>query len=91
MTHVDGKKVGDIKVFALSTCIWCRKTKSYLDSIGVAYDFVDVDLLEGAERDNAVKAIKKWNPPCSFPTIVINDKECLVGYDEQGLKRTLGL
>jgi glutaredoxin-like protein NrdH len=91
MTHVEGKKVGDIKLYALSTCIWCRKTKAFLDSIGVDYSFEDVDLLEESEKEKVVAEIIKWNPSCSFPTTVINNKECVVGFDENGIKRALKL
>jgi len=27
MTHVDGKNKGKIMLYALSTCVWCKKTK----------------------------------------------------------------
>jgi glutaredoxin len=50
---VDGKDVGDIKMFALSTCGWCKKTKAFLSDHGIAYSYVDVDLLEGGEMDEA--------------------------------------
>lgn len=89
MTHVEGKKVGDIMMFALSTCIWCRKTKTFLNSLGVDYNYTDVDLLEGDEKDKAIETITKWNPACSFPTIIINNKECIVGYDEEKIRKAL--
>ena len=25
---VDGKKICDIRIFALSTCVWCKKAKT---------------------------------------------------------------
>ena len=31
LEHVAGKNVGDIKVYALSTCPWCKKPKALLD------------------------------------------------------------
>ncbi len=89
--HVAGKNVGDIKIYALSTCIWCKKTKALLDSLGVAYDFVDVDLTTGTEREQTVADIKKWNPSVSFPTIVINGSKSIVGFQESELKKALKL
>ena len=91
LKHVAGKNAGDIKIYALSTCPWCKKTKTLLDSLGVAYDFVDVDLLAGKEREQTVTAVKKWNPSVSFPTIVINDSKCIVGFNEKDLKEALKL
>ena len=89
--HVDGDNKGKIMLYALSTCGWCKKTKELLDDLGVAYSFVYVDLLEGNEKENTVDEVKKWNPRCSFPTLVINDRECIVGFKEEQIKEALGI
>ena len=89
MTHVAGKNKGQIILYALSTCVWCRKTKQLLDQMGVGYDFVEVDLLQGEEKTEATDAVKKLNPRCSFPTLSFKD-QCIVGYDEQRIKEVLG-
>ena len=45
-TTVEGKnKKHRVMLYALSTCIWCKKTKKLLDNLDVCYDFVFVDLL----------------------------------------------
>ncbi len=88
MTHVDGKDKGSIRLFALSTCVWCRKTKKLLDSLNVAYDFVYVDLLEGKEKDEVMDEVEKWNPRRSFPTMVINN-HAIAGFKEQQIKEKL--
>ena len=87
--HVAGKDRGHILLYALSTCIWCKKTKKLLDSLGVEYNYVDVDLVDDTEKDAVTKEIMRWNPSCSFPTIVINKKQCIVGYKENELKKAL--
>ena len=84
--HVEGQDYGKVMLYALSTCGWCRKTKQLLNQLGIAYDYVDVDQLEGVEKDTVVKEIMRWNPKCSFPTVVINDSQCVVGYDEEKIK-----
>jgi len=86
--HVDGKDRGNIILYALSTCVWCRKTKQLLDQLGVGYNYVDVDLLEGKEKENATEEVKKLNPRCSFPTLAINDK-CIVGFNEDKIKEAV--
>ena len=82
MNHVAGKKRGHIILYALSRCVWCRKSKGLLDQLGVEYNYIDVDLLEGEERTKATEDVKKLNPRCSFPTLAIDD-QCIVGFDEQ--------
>ena len=89
MNHVEGKNKGHVVLYALSTCAWCKKTKNLLNKMGVEYYYIDTDLLKGEELDKTVKKIKEWNPRCSFPTIVINDDTCIVGYDEAKIKEVL--
>ena len=89
--HMTGKEAGKVMLYALSTCGWCRKTKELLSDLGVAYDYVYVDLLTGAEREEAIKAVTKWNPARSFPTIVLNDDKCIIGFKEEDIKKSLKL
>ncbi len=79
-----------VKVFSLSTCSHCKSTKKLLNDCTVQYDFVDVDLLEGEERAAILEEVKKFNPNCSFPTVIIGDK-VIVGYKEKEIKEALGI
>jgi glutaredoxin-like protein NrdH len=88
--HVVGNERERIVMYALSTCMWCQMTKSLLQQLNVAYDYVDVDLLKGGEKDQAKAAIRRWNPTGNYPTIVIDDRECLAGYDEEKIRARLG-
>ncbi|MGB2696649.1 MAG: glutaredoxin family protein [Candidatus Zixiibacteriota bacterium] len=90
LKHVKGKSKGQVVLYALSTCGWCRKTKRLLNDLGVEYHYTDVDLLEENERDEVMKTVKRHNPKGSFPTIVIDDRKCISGFDEDEIKRELG-
>jgi glutaredoxin len=79
-----------IKLYSLSTCSHCKSTKKLLNDCTVLYEFVDVDLLEGEERQAILEDVKKFNPKCSFPTIIIGDK-VIVGFKEKEIKEALGL
>ncbi len=79
-----------VKIYTLSTCSHCKSTKKYLSECAVEYDFVDVDLLEGEERKAILEDVKRFNPKCSFPTIIIGEK-VVVGYREEEIKEALGL
>ena len=79
-----------IKMYTLSTCGYCKATKKFLKSLDVKYEFTDVDLLEGAERANIMEEVRKVNPRCSFPTILIEDR-VVVGFREDELREALGL
>ena len=79
----------DVKVFSLSTCSHCRATKKYLSECTIKYEFVDVDLLKGDERKAIIDDVKKFNPRCSFPTIIIGEK-VIVGFKEKEIREALG-
>ena len=89
ITKVPGKKKADVMLYALSTCVWCKKTKALLDSLGVEYSYEYVDQLPDKEQDEVVEKIKKWNPACTFPTVVINDQKCIIGFKEDEIKEAL--
>ena len=89
--HAKGENKGKIMLYALSTCGWCKKTKELLNNLGVEYSYIFVDLLEGKDKDETTDKIMKWNPRCSFPTLVINDEKCIVGYKEDEIREALGL
>jgi glutaredoxin len=91
INHVEGTDKGELIIYTLSTCVWCKKTKAFLDALGVAYDFVEVDLLPTPEKETTLAEIRRFNPRCSFPTLIVNGKDCVVGYDEEKIKGVLGL
>jgi glutaredoxin len=87
--HEDGEDKGKIMLYALSTCGWCRKTKELLEELDVSYDYIFVDLLDDSEKDDVMNEVKKWNPRCSFPTLVLNDKIVITGFREDEIKEAL--
>jgi glutaredoxin-like protein NrdH len=63
--------------------------KNLLHDLGIGYEFIDVDSLQAEEKDEIKKEIKKWNPDGSYPTIIINDKECVSGFDEAEIREKI--
>lgn len=89
---VSGPRADNLVIFyGLSTCIWCKRTRQFLEEQGVQFDYIYVDLLEGDEREEVLAQVRRWNPAVSFPTVVVNGTQCVVGYDKEALKRALGL
>lgn len=79
-----------VKIYTLSTCSHCKATKKFLGECGIRFDFTDVDLLTGQERAALLEEVRKFNPNCSFPTIIIGDR-VIVGHREDEIKEALGL
>lgn len=89
MQRVEGKDMGDVLLYALSTCVWCKKTKAFLNELGVAYRYVDVDLVPAAERDAVVAQVARWNPNRNFPTLVIRNSRVIVGFRPEEIEGAL--
>lgn len=85
--RVEGRERGKIVLYGLSTCMWCRLTKELLQGLGVAYCYVDVDLLDAPEKEQARREVRRWNPAGSYPTIVIDDHDAVAGYDEAEIRK----
>ena len=77
-THVDGDGHIIVTIFSLSTCGHCRRTKAFFEEKGIAYDYVDVDLLSGETLAEVYGLVKTYNPRGSFPTIVIGEKKQVI-------------
>lgn len=86
----------DVKVYALSTCPYCRMTRKYLDEEGVAYDVTEVDHLDGETDDpstpkgEVVAEVRQLSGGASFPVVVIGD-EVIVGFNKVRIQELLGL
>ncbi len=79
-----------VRVYALSTCSHCKAARKFLKDHGVANLCTEVDLLTGDERKAMIEEVKKYNPACSFPTIIVGEK-VIVGFNEQALREALGI
>ncbi len=79
-----------VKVYALSTCPYCKRTKRFLDEHKVPYDGTDVDLLDDDEQERVVQEIESRTGRRSFPVVIVGD-EVIVGHDEGRLRKALGL
>lgn len=88
-THVEGKNHGKVVLYAISTCLWCRKTKEFLTNEGIEFDYIYVDKADGEEGKQLDNIVKRWNPKESFPTTVINDELAVVGYKPDEIKNAL--
>lgn len=78
-----------IDFYGLSTCIHCKNAMTYLDGRGLQYQKTMVDLLDGTAYDETVEKVRKLNPGLSFPTILINNKDVVVGFQKDKLDQLL--
>ena len=88
--QIDGEDKGEVMLFTLSTCGWCYKTKTLLKQLGVKYSYVDMDLASEEELEKAYGVIKRFTPRNAYPTVIVHQEECIVGYDPDRLEELFG-
>lgn len=79
-----------VKAYTLSTCPHCSMTKEFLAAHKVDFEYIDVDLLDGAERTKVLREVYQLTQGYSFPVIVIGDT-VIVGFNKERLKQELDL
>ena len=84
------KKMIKPMLYTLSTCVHCSAAKRFLKENNIEYDYIDVDKLDGDEKDDVLSQMMKVSGSMRFPTIVIG-KKIIVGFYEDKLKEALGL
>lgn len=87
--HVTGRNAGKLMLYASRTCPWCMKTKTLLNEMGVEYQYIDIDGLQGSEMEEVVSELDKWNRQRTLPTLVINDSKVIIGFRESEIRKTL--
>jgi glutaredoxin-like protein NrdH len=91
-SKVSGKKNNHkVILYALSTCVWCKMTKQYLNDNSVEYEFVDVDLLDDNDKSRVHSTIISKGGPLSYPTTIVDDKTVITGFRKDLLKEALGI
>jgi len=76
-------------LYALSTCAWCKKTKKYLQDKKVEFQYVDVDLCSEEDLNQVREDLKKRGLQMTFPIIIVDDQNSVVGFREEKLNEAL--
>jgi glutaredoxin-like protein NrdH len=89
-TKVPGKiSKHKVLVYALSTCVWCKKTKQLLNDKSVEYEYVDIDQCNEKEKEEIKKDILKRGGYIGFPCVIVDDKTVINGFREDKIKEAL--
>ena len=90
--RVGGRRGGhSVRLYAISTCGWCRRVKEFLGERGVAYEYVDVDLCSREEKREVTLFLRERGLPLTFPLVVVDGSTFISGFRPEELARALGL
>jgi glutaredoxin len=88
--HIPGIDRGKVVIYSLSTCIWCKKTKKLLTDLGVDFEYIYVDRLDGEEKNQIIQEVRRFNPSISFPTTIIDGEKVILGFKETEIREAFG-
>jgi glutaredoxin len=80
-----------VLMYAISTCGWCRRAKNFLKDNNVAFEYVDIDLIDSDAKETIKQDITKRGGTLAYPTLIIDDKILLTGAPQDKLKEILEL
>jgi glutaredoxin len=80
----------NVQMYTLSTCPWCRKAKKFFSDREVPFDFVDVDMLEGPQKDEIVDTVYRLSGGMQYPVVVIGET-VIAGYNPDRYSDVLGI
>ncbi|HBB67543.1 MAG: NrdH-redoxin [Elusimicrobia bacterium GWA2_56_46] len=78
-----------IKIYALSTCLWCKRTKKFFEDRKISFEAVDYDKADEAEQERIMAEMRGKGGGGSFPYVCIGE-EVVQGYDPDEFERLLG-
>ena len=76
-------------MYAISTCVWCKRAKRFLANHSVEFEYVDVDLCSIDELREIKDDILKRGGRLIYPTIVIDDRILMTNPSEEKLQEAL--
>ncbi len=80
--HEEGSvNKNDIRLFALSTCGFCRRGMNYLRDQSITFSYVYVDKIPFEQKQELKEKLKKkFEKRVAFPFVVVNESVAMVGF-----------
>ena len=94
--RVDGEnREHRVTVYVTSRCAPCKKTRRFLKSSSIEYEYLNLDTADPEEREQAMIELGEHLPrrgrKITYPIIIIDENTVVYGYDEESLSESLGI
>ena len=76
-------------MYALSTCMWCKRAKRFLSNHQIEYEYIDVDLISQEDREHVERDIIDRGGQLLFPTLIVDNNMILTNPREEKLRQVL--
>ncbi|MFX0132509.1 MAG: glutaredoxin domain-containing protein [Candidatus Hodarchaeota archaeon] len=64
----------EVKIYTISTCMWCKQLKRKLIKKKIEYSYLDIDLLDKPEKTEIISQLKKYRNILAVPMMFVNDE-----------------
>ena len=79
----------DIVIFTLSTCMWCKRCKYFLNEHKMKYRYIDVDKIDIQDKAKIINYVKeKYQKSISYPFLGCKSGH-VKGYNPEKYKELL--
>ncbi len=75
-----------VRVYALTTCPYCKKTLKFFEKHGIEADVIFIDKLDPEKREMAMREAYSYAGMYAVP-VVIHNETVIVGYDREQLQK----
>ena len=80
-----------VLMYAISTCMWCKRTKQFLKDHNVEYTYVDVDLCSPEDRETIRHEIQNRGGRLMYPVIIVDDRIVIDGFRTEKIREAIGI
>ncbi|WP_048830972.1 glutaredoxin family protein [Methanomethylovorans hollandica] len=77
-----------VMMYTLSTCPWCKKSKSFFAEKNIPFEFIDYDKASEEEKQKIREVCSTYGEGIAFPFVIIGD-DAVVGYNPQKYMKLL--
>ncbi|UCH38042.1 MAG: glutaredoxin [Candidatus Bathyarchaeota archaeon] len=78
-----------VRMYAISTCPWCKRAKQFLKDHSIGYEYVDIDLATPEDQETIRRDILRRGGQLIYPTIIINDTLVINHFNVVALRKAL--
>ena len=79
----------NVKMYTLSTCPWCKKTKKFFRDHEIPFEFIDYDKSDDETREKILKEMRQHGAN-GFPYVKIGE-DIIVGYKPEEYANAMGI
>ncbi len=83
------RQKGEIIIYALSTCAFCKKALKFLRENSITFSYVYIDEFDYDKKTKIKNELKeKYKKDIGFPFLILDGTNIIIGFTEDDYKKT---